>query len=191
MGNDMGGGLVQFVADAHPERIGRLVLTNCDALDEFPPFPYNAALALMRGPALIGALMWPTKFRPLRQTALALTMNHPDPEQTAAWLTPCRTDPRIRRDLATLVGHLRRTDGSAVAARLARFAKPVTVVWGQADRSFTPELGRRVAAIFSHATLVEVSGAKTFVALDNPDVEATAISEITGIDIHKPGNGNL
>ena len=48
VGNDTGGGLCQFLIDAHPERIGRLVLTNCDAFDKFPPFPFNAVFALMR-----------------------------------------------------------------------------------------------------------------------------------------------
>ena len=42
VGNDTGGGLCQFLIDAHPERVGRLVLTNCDAFDQFPPFPFNA-----------------------------------------------------------------------------------------------------------------------------------------------------
>ena len=47
VGNDTGGGLCQFVIDSHPERIGRLVLTNCDAFDKFPPFPFTAVFALL------------------------------------------------------------------------------------------------------------------------------------------------
>ena len=35
VGNDTGGGLCQLVIDAHPEHVGRLVLTNCDAFDTF------------------------------------------------------------------------------------------------------------------------------------------------------------
>ena len=37
VGNDTGGALCQLVVTRHPERIGRLVLTNCDAYDKFPP----------------------------------------------------------------------------------------------------------------------------------------------------------
>ena len=48
VGNDTGGGICQFLIDARPGRIGRLVLTNCDAFDKFPPFPFNAVFALMR-----------------------------------------------------------------------------------------------------------------------------------------------
>src|SRR5688500_18689891 len=37
VGNDSGGALCQLVATRHPERLGRLVLTTCDAFEVFPP----------------------------------------------------------------------------------------------------------------------------------------------------------
>src|SRR5687768_11003031 len=37
VGNDSGGAVSQLVAARHGERLGRLVLTNCDALEVFPP----------------------------------------------------------------------------------------------------------------------------------------------------------
>lgn len=178
VGNDLGGGICQFLIDAHPDRIGRVVLTNCDALDEFPPFPFSAALLLMRGPVSIGAMMWPMGFTPLRHSPFGVgpLVSNPDPELTASWFAPCRKDRRIRRDLATLVRHLRATDVTELVARLPRFAKPVTVVWGQVDRAFTPSLGRRLAALFPHSTLIEVPNARTFVSLDNPTAVADAIT---------------
>ena len=57
VGNDTGGGVCQFLIDAHPERIGRLVLTNCDAFDKFPPFPFDAVFAMMRTRLAVTALM--------------------------------------------------------------------------------------------------------------------------------------
>ncbi len=41
VGNDTGGALCQLVIDRHPERIGRLVLTNCDAFENFPPAAFR------------------------------------------------------------------------------------------------------------------------------------------------------
>ena len=67
-------------------------------------------------------------------------------------------------------------DLTGVSARLTRFAKPVTFVWGQGDRVFTPSLGRRLAEVFSNGTLVEVPGSKTFVSLDNPKAVIEAIA---------------
>src|SRR5512134_112537 len=37
VGNDTGGALTQIAATTDPERVGRLVLTSCDAFDNFPP----------------------------------------------------------------------------------------------------------------------------------------------------------
>src|ERR1700740_2277459 len=37
VGNDTGGVVTQLVAVHHPERLGALVLTSCDAFEHFPP----------------------------------------------------------------------------------------------------------------------------------------------------------
>jgi pimeloyl-ACP methyl ester carboxylesterase len=37
VGNDTGGAFCQLVVTRHPERVGRLVLTNCDAYENFLP----------------------------------------------------------------------------------------------------------------------------------------------------------
>ncbi len=180
VGSDTGGGICQFLIDTHPERIGRLVLTNCDAFDVFPPFPFSAVFALMRSGASTRALGSLMRLRPLRHSPLAygLLMNKPDAALTASWIAPASTDPRIAGDFAALARSIGHTDLTSTAPRLHRFAKPVSLVWGQRDRCFTPELGRRLAAIFPDAVLTEVPGARTFVSLDNPEVVAAAIGRI-------------
>ena len=50
VGNDTGGGLCQIVATRRPERIGALVLTSCDAFDNFPPRFFRIVLAPARIP---------------------------------------------------------------------------------------------------------------------------------------------
>jgi pimeloyl-ACP methyl ester carboxylesterase len=178
VGSDTGGGLCQLVVDAYPDRIGRLVLTNCDAFDKCPPYPFDVAFGVLRGPITIKALMGPLRLRALRHSVIGfgLLINRPDPELTAAWLQPCLNDSRICRDLAALLRQVAATDLTDVATRLPRFTKPVTVVWGQGDRCFTPSLGRRLAGLFSNGKLIEVPDAKTFVSLDNPDAVIDAIT---------------
>jgi pimeloyl-ACP methyl ester carboxylesterase len=178
VGSDTGGGLCQLVVDAHPDRIGRLVLTNCDAFDECPPYPFDVAFAVLRGPITIKALMGPLRLRALRHSSLGfgLLINRPDPDVTAAWLQPCLNDSRICRDLAALLRQVAKTDLTDVATRLTRFDKPVTLVWGQLDRCFSPNLGRRLAGAFGGAKLIEVPDAKTFVSLDNPAAVIDAIA---------------
>ena len=97
------------------------------------------------------------RIKALRHSPLGYgLLMHPDAQLTASWLEPCRTDPRIRRNVATLLRNVAKTDLADVSTRLGRFTKPVTIVWGQSDRAFTPALGRRLAALFPNAALIEV-----------------------------------
>jgi pimeloyl-ACP methyl ester carboxylesterase len=150
--------------------IGRLVLTNCDAFEKCPPFPFDKVFGLLRGPLSIRAMLRPMRLSALRRSALGfgLLVSQPDSRLTAEWIAPCLNDTRICRDLAALLRQIAPADLTDVAARLTRFDKPVTLVWGQGDRVFTPSLGRRLAAVFSNGKLIKVPGAKTFVSLDNP-----------------------
>ena len=179
VGNDTGGGLCQLVIDSYPDLVGRLVLTNCDAFDKFPPFPFNLVFALLRGPVSIKVLFEQMRLKALRHSPLGFgLLVNPDAQLTASWLEPGRTDVRIRRDLARLLRAVAKTDLTDVATRLPRFTKPVTIVWGQRDRAFTPALGRRLAALFPDSTLIEVPEARTFVSLDNPAAVIDAVATI-------------
>lgn len=180
VGNDTGGGLCQLLIDAHPDSVGRLVLTNCDAFDKFPPFPFNVVFATMRGPRSIRALSKLMRVAALRRSPLGygLLLRPEDDALTAAWVAPMSTDRRIAQNLATLLRGVAAMDLVDVATRLPRFSKPVTIVWGMADRSFRPSLGRKLAALFPNASMVEVPGARTFVALDAPRAVVDAIETV-------------
>jgi pimeloyl-ACP methyl ester carboxylesterase len=180
VGNDTGGGICQLVVDAYPERVGRLVLTNCDAFDKFPPFPFNLVFATLRGPVSIGLLTKLMRVTALRHSPLGYgLLFRADPALTASWIRPCQEDPRIRRELARLLRNVAKVDLTDVATRLPRFTKPVSVVWGMRDRSFTPALGRRLAAQFPRSSWTEVPTASTFVALDAPHAVVEAITTLT------------
>jgi pimeloyl-ACP methyl ester carboxylesterase len=178
VGSDTGGGICQLAIDACADRIGRLVLTNCDAFEQCPPFPFNRVFGVLRGPISIKAMMEPMRLAALRDSALGfgLLISRPDKRVTADWIAPCLNDTRIRRDLAALLRQIAITDLTDVATRLHRFDKPVTLVWGQGDRVFTPRLGRRLAAAFTSAKLIEVPGARTFVSIDEPEAVIDAIA---------------
>ena len=111
VGNDTGGGLCQLLIDAYPDDVGRVVLTNCDAFDKFPPFPFTMVFAMLRGPKSIKTLFATMRIKALRHSPLGYgLLVKPDPALTASWLAPCRNDTRICRDLATLLRHVARTD---------------------------------------------------------------------------------
>ncbi|MBJ7291681.1 alpha/beta hydrolase [Williamsia sp.] len=181
VGNDSGGAFSQFVVHEFPDVVGRLVLTNCDAFEQFPPAPFKQVFALMRGPVTMRTLAYTMRMRLLRHSPLAYgALSHKaDPQLTRSWINPCLTNPQICRDLVGLLRSVRVADMIEVSEHMSRFAKPVAIVWGQDDRSFTPRLGKRLADRFPNATYVPVPGARTFVALDEPDAVSSAIESVS------------
>jgi pimeloyl-ACP methyl ester carboxylesterase len=178
VGGDTGGALCQFLIDTDPSRIGRVVLTNCDAFDTFPPFPFNVLFSLLKGETRMKINLQPMRWRAFRHSPLGLGLlaNELDPEQTRAWIEPTLTDPAIRKDAVAFLRAADPEDLLDVSTRLDRFTGPVTIVWGTADRAFTPELGRRLQHAFRDARFVEVPNARTLVPLDDPGRLAEAIA---------------
>lgn len=101
VGNDSGGAVCQFLIDEDPARIGRLVLTNCDAFEVFPPAPFDQLVRLCRHPGIAGTLLQCMRSPKLRKLVFGLlTRQDLEPTQTLTWVTPYLTDAGVRRDVA-------------------------------------------------------------------------------------------
>ena len=172
VGNDTGGALCQFLIDTDHSRVARLVLTNCDAFDKFPPAPFNLLVKAARRPALLRAAMASVRPTWLRHSPLGfgpLVAKPLDPDLTRRWITPVLTDADVRRDTAKLARGIDPKDLLDVSTRLDRFDKPVTLAWGAADRFFKISFAERLAQTFPNAQLVRIEGGRTFVPLDEPE----------------------
>jgi pimeloyl-ACP methyl ester carboxylesterase len=180
VGSDTGGALCQFAVDTDPERIGGLVLVNCDAFDVFPPFPFSLIFKLLQGELPMCINLQPMRSRRFRHSPLGfgLLANDLDPAQTRQWIQPCLSDKAIRRDAIRFLKAMDKTELLEVSTRLADFTGPVRIVWGGADRAFDLDLGKRLQAAFANAEFIEVPGARTFVQLDAPDVLTDQIAAI-------------
>jgi pimeloyl-ACP methyl ester carboxylesterase len=181
VGGDTGGALCQFLLDTDPSRIGRVVLTNCDAFDTFPPFPFNVLFFLLKGEIRMKINLQPMRWRAFRHSPLGLGLlaNELDPAQTQAWIEPSLGNAAIRKDAVAFLRAAKPEDLLDVSTRLDRFAGPVTLVWGTSDRTFTTKLGRRLQHAFGNAHFVEVPNARTLVSLDAPAQLADAIAATT------------
>ncbi len=183
--NDTGGALCQFLIDTDASRVGRLVLTNCDAFDRFPPPPADKMAMLARSPFRIKLMLAPMRWAAVRHSMLGFGpfARRLDAAQTARWVAPLRADKRIREDTARFMRGINPAELDQVSARMNAFAKPVLLVWGAADRYFPLPFARKLAAAFPDAQLVEVDGGRTFLPLDEPDRVA---SEISGFLVSAP-----
>ena len=178
VGNDSGGAVSQLVAAYHPQRIGRLVLTNCDAFENFPPkmFAYLGVVAriplgltlLAQSMRMPGALQMPFAFG-------MLTKRRIDKALLADWVRPVRTDRGVRRDARKFVLGQTPELTLAAAEQLTRFRRPALIAWGADDPFFRFTYAERLAAILPEAQLVRIEDARTFVSLDQPARLAEAI----------------
>jgi pimeloyl-ACP methyl ester carboxylesterase len=178
VGNDTGGAISQLVALDHGERVGRLVLTNCDCFEVFPPKEFVPMVRAARVPGALFAAVQPMRAAAARRSPLAygwLAHDIPD-EVTGAWIQPFLDDSAIRRDAVAFMRAIDKATMIEAAERLPSLKIPSLVVWGQDDRFFAPELGERLAAVLG-ARLAPVAGARTFVSEDAPDALAGFIRE--------------
>ncbi|MBB5787787.1 alpha/beta fold hydrolase [Jiangella mangrovi] len=170
VGNDTGGALCQFAVDEDPRRIGRLVLSNCEGLDVFPPAMFAPLFALLRSERRVRFLAGQMRVRALRQSWLGFgLLAHDLPaDLTRSWIEPALSDDGVVRDLVRFLRAVDSDELLDVSTRLDRFAGPVTLAWGTDDRAFTTKLGRRLQQCFRDAAFVPVPKSRTFVPLDAP-----------------------
>lgn len=172
VGNDTGGALCQLVVAHHPERIGKLLLINCDAFENFPPRSFAPALtALRRVPGLLALAADLGRARWGRRLALKfapLTLTPIRDELAESWLAPLRRR-GIRRDAIAVMRGIVPAHTLGAVDGLRRFDRPAIVLWGLRDVFFAVRDGERLVETLPRARLETVSAARTFVQLDAPD----------------------
>ena len=111
---------------------GRLVLTNCDAFDQFPPPPGGVMLQLISSPARLWLISRPLRWEASGSRARATVRSsrgHWTPRSPRRWVTPLLTDASVRRDTAQFMRGVRPADLVDVSTRLGRFTRPVLLLW--------------------------------------------------------------
>jgi pimeloyl-ACP methyl ester carboxylesterase len=175
--NDSGGAMSQVLVSRHPGRIGRLVLTNCDTHENFPPGIFKAlpplaklpgGMVLLAAPFRIGAVAR-LAFRPFAKTHI------PD-DLVSSWMAPAIGDPAVRRDLKKVTIGLDRRYTLEAARELGGSQLPILLAWAPGDRYFPISYAERLAAEVANARIVQIPDSKTFVPLDQPQRLAEEIA---------------
>ena len=183
VGNDTGGAICQVVGADHPERVGRIVLTDCDMYDEFPPkifFSIPLAAAVPGGIQVLAQIL---RIKPLWRLPITFGwLTHDvDGEKVERWAAALRADPAIARDARAAIRGMS-TDYTNRAAEALRTADiPLLIVWGADDKAFSRANAERMRDEVPGAELVLVDDAKALVCWDQPDRLAELIAEFVTV----------
>ncbi|GGQ12653.1 alpha/beta fold hydrolase [Streptosporangium pseudovulgare] len=179
--NDWGGAQV-LISEGRADRVGRLVLSACEAFDNYPPgVPGRLIATAARIPGGLTVAMRTLRVRPLRRMpgGWGWMSKRPVPADVMdTWFRPAQTRPEIRRDLRKYVLSTppRRTL-LEWADRMRSFDRPVLIVWAAEDRVMPREHGRRLAELFPDGRLVEIEDSYTLIPEDQPRALTRAIRE--------------
>ncbi len=178
VGNDSGGAMSQVLVTRHPERIGRLVLTNCDTHENFPPGIFKAMPPIAALPGGMALLAAPFRVGALARAAFKPFSKNPIPaELVASWMQPALHDPGVKRDAKKVTVGMNKRYTLEAAEKLRGSDLPILLAWAPGDRFFPIKYAKRLAADTPNARIVEISDAATFVPLDQPAQLANLIAD--------------
>ena len=169
--NDTGGALTQILMANHPDRLGRVVLTPCDAFEEFFPEPFTSMPKRVGLPCAMWLLSRLLQLPAVQRqpTAYGWVAKRPIPtEIVRSYVRSSYESHQIRRDAKRFITGVHNRHTLAAAQKLPGFTKPVLLVRAADDRVFPAVLFERLAATLPDARLVTVDDSYAFVSEDQP-----------------------
>lgn len=177
--NDTGGAIAQLLVTERPERIGRLVLTPCDAYENFLPPMFKPLQWVARVPHALTLAAQPMRSAMVRRSPLGfglLTKRPIADEITAGWIRPSLADRDVRRDVVGLLRGIDSRDTLAAAEKLRSFERPTLLAWAREDIIFKPRFAERLARDIPNSRLELIDDSRSFVPEDQPERLAELIS---------------
>jgi pimeloyl-ACP methyl ester carboxylesterase len=171
VGNDTGGAISQIAAADHPSRVARLVLTPCDAFDNFLPPAFRPLQYAARVPGALTAALQSMRVAPVRRLPFAfgwLIKHDPDGRLLGEWVRPFLSDGGIRRDTIKVLKGISPRYTNEAAERLRSFDRPTMLAWAREDRFFKASDAERLAQTIPGARLEWIEDSYTFVPEDQP-----------------------
>jgi pimeloyl-ACP methyl ester carboxylesterase len=177
VGNDSGGAMSQVLVTRHPDRIGRLVLTNCDTHDNFPPGPFKLMPPLAKLPGMMSVIAAPFRIPAVARAAFRPFTRDPLPaELVASWMEPGLHDRSVKRDVKKVTIGMNKRYTLEALEKLRGSDLPVLLTWAPKDRVFPLKYAERFATEVPNARIVEIPGSRTFVPVDQPQRLADEIA---------------
>jgi pimeloyl-ACP methyl ester carboxylesterase len=179
VGNDSGGAICQILVARRPARVGRLVLTNCDTHENFPPGIFKALPPLAKLPGGVTMLALPFRIPAVTRAAFKpFTKSKPPAGLVESWAKPATGDKAIRRDLGKVTRGMHKRHTLLAAEKLRGSGFPLRLAWAPGDRFFPVRYAERLAEEVGGGTQLKlIPDSATFVPFDQPGRLATEIAE--------------
>jgi pimeloyl-ACP methyl ester carboxylesterase len=169
-------------------RVARLVITACEAFDNYPPGLPGKNLRLIASvPGGLLATAHLLRLRRLRRLPVAfgwLTKRPLPDELVDDWLEPLRRDRGVRRDLGKYAAGARREHLTTICRQLPKVTVPTLIVWASEDRIQRIDHGARLAATIPGAQLRHIADSYTLQMRDQPDQLAQLLIDFIGKGDH-------
>ena len=185
VGNDTGGALCQLVVTRRPERIGRLVLTSCDAFDNFPPKVMRPMMPVLTLPGALRVLYAPLRLAALRRRMLTMiraTKRPVEPEAVDSYTFPGLRSAAVRRDTRKLLAGADRRQTLEAGERLRGFDRPALIAWSREDRFFPTRYASRLAQALPDSRLEWIEDSYTF----SPEDQPARVAELIAAFVREP-----
>lgn len=168
VGNDSGGGICQIFAALYPNRVRSLVLTDCDAHDNWPPEVFKGFVSMVAAGGLAGTLdaMLADKSLYRSPQALGLAYEHPEcvsDDNIETYLCPHTRSPQRLHQLERFVNAFDCRHTVAIEPALRSVRAPTLIAWGTDDIFFDLKWSRWLEnTIAGSRRRVEVKGGRIF-----------------------------
>ena len=185
--NDTGGGIVLAALGDSTlawDRVSRLVFTNCDSFEHFPPKGFAPIVRLCSLNQILGALVLKglATGPGLKFFASAVTKHGIDAPRRSAIFGGFATSSEVRREAARFTAGLKPSYTLGAVDALKSWTNPVMMAWGDGDELFPLAHARRLAETFPSGEVQVIEDSSTYVMLDQPGQTSTAIEAFVSPD---------
>jgi pimeloyl-ACP methyl ester carboxylesterase len=183
VGNDTGGAFCQIAVTRRPDRIGQLVLTSCDAFENFPPRIVKIVEPLMFLPGGIKAFLAPLRLRPVAKAVNGwLFKKEPEAEVQGSYMAPALESAGVRRDIKKLLRGADKRYTLEAADKLRSFDRPTLIAWSREDKFFPGKYAERLAQTIPNSRLEWIEDSMTF----SPEDQPARLAELIGDFVRRP-----
>ena len=151
----------QVLVTRHPERIGRLVLTNCDTYENFPPGIFKAMPPLAKLPGGMTVLSAPFRIGAVARGAFKPFAQSRIPDRPDRLLDGARlSDPAVRRDPTKVTAGMNKRYTLEAAEKLRDSDLPILLAWAPGTGSSRSSTRKGSPEKSPHARIVTIPDAK-------------------------------